>query len=379
MKVILVVVEYKYFLMQRLNLGIAIREAGYEVVVVAKNDGHSRDIETLGFRCINLETKREGRNPLSEILSIYNLFRIYKSEKPDVVHHISIKPVLYGSIAGKLARVPTIMNLINGLGFVFVEDSSFKRRFLRVFILSFYKISLWGKSVKVIFQNPDDQQFFINKKIINESQSTVILGSGVNTEVFIPVIDRPKNDVIQILFCSRMIWDKGIQYLIEAIILLKEHGYQFDMNFVGAPDDSNPQSVSLAKIESWQENGLIKYHGFQKNVLGFLQKSDFIVLPTFYREGVPLSLIEAASTGLPIITTDMPGCREIVKNELNGFIVPIKDTLSLKSSMEKLLISEKLRTKYGAESRKRVVEFFAKEIVNKKTIEFYSNKGSRIE
>jgi glycosyltransferase involved in cell wall biosynthesis len=368
-KVLFVVVEDKYFLIQRLNLALAVRDAGHKVVVASRKSELSQKIKDLGFEYIDTASAREGRNPLKELATILRLASIYRKLKPDLVHHISIKPVLYGSIAAKLAGVKRVVNLINGLGFVFAEDKSLKRSLFKVFISVFYKIALLGKSVKVIFQNPDDREYFVTKKLIPRNRTHVILGSGVDMDKF-PYTLEPEGKV-QIMFCARMIWDKGIKYLIEASKLLKEKGLDFDLNFIGAPDESNPQSVSESQLKSWDEQGLINYKGFQNNIPEIIKSHHIITLPTFYREGVPLSLIEAASIGRPIVTTDMPGCREIVKNEKNGFVVPIKDSTALANSLERLVIDKNLREQYGRESRRMVEDIFCKEVVNSKTLKVY--------
>ena len=374
MKVLFVVVEDKYFLMQRLNLAMAVKAAGHDVMVASRKTELAQKIKDLGFGYVDTASDREGRNPLKELGTIFRLASIYKEHKPDLVHHISIKPVLYGSIAAKIAGVKKVVNLINGLGFVFAEAKSLKRTLFKIFISVFYKIALMGKSVKVIFQNPDDRDYFVQKKLISLSKTHVILGSGVDIDKF-PKTSEPEGKV-QIMFCARMIWDKGIEYLVEASRILKEKNLEFDLNFIGAPDDSNPQSVSESLLKKWHKEGLINYKGFQDNIPEIIKSNHIVVLPTFYREGVPLSLIEAASIGRPIVTTDMPGCREIVKNNQNGFIVPIKDAKGLANALEKLIVDSKLREKFGAVSRKMVEEVFCKEVVNSETLKVYESFSS---
>jgi glycosyltransferase involved in cell wall biosynthesis len=370
MKIIFVVVEDKAFLIQRLNTALAVRDAGHDVLVVSHRSERSKDIEELGFKYIDSGTDRTSMNPLKEVLSIYKLFKIYRKYKPDLVYHVSIKPVLYGSIAARAAGVRKIVNLINGLGYVFTEGG-LKKDFLRAFIVKFYRMALRSKKVKVIFQNPDDRNLFIENKILRPEQAEVILGSGVDTERF--DFEEMPNEKVKILFVARMLWDKGIRFLIEAIRLLKQDGLEFEMLFAGEPDVLNPRSVPLKQLKEWEREGLIKYLGFQDDMPRLMRESHIVCLPTYYREGVPLSLIESASVGRAIVTTDMPGCREIVRDGVNGFIVPPKSSYELYKALKGVITNNELRESMGRESRKLVEESFSKEVVNRETLKVYNS------
>ena len=240
-------------------------------------------------------------------------------------------------------------------------------------VSTLYKLALSNKNIIVIFQNPDDKQYFLDRNILDESQIKVILGSGVNTDKYKPSVEEiPTNQSkIKIIFLSRMLWVKGVKYLIDAVRILKSRSLEFELNLVGQPDLGNPDSIPYKTLESWEKNGLINYKGFINDPIKIIQSADVVVLPTYLREGVPLSLIESASCGKPIVTTDVPGCREIVIDGLNGFLIPPKDTIALSESLEKLIINEPLRKKFGEESRKLALKSFSKEIVNKKTLELY--------
>ncbi len=170
-----------------------------------------------------------------------------------------------------------------------------------------------------------------------------------------------------------MLWDKGIGYLIDAIKILKSEGIEFSLNLAGEPDKSNPSHITLEQLKKWEDNGLIKYLGYCSDMVEIIRASDLVVLPTYYREGVPLSLIEAASVGKPIVTTDMPGCREIVVDGVNGFLVPVKDSVVLADQIREILLNKDLRVSFGQKSRERAIHLFAKEIVATRTIEIYLN------
>jgi glycosyltransferase involved in cell wall biosynthesis len=371
MKVMFVNVDDEMFLKQRLNLALAIQKSGFEVIVASEMTNLHKKISEYGFKYVDTGIKREGKNVFKQISSIYRLYRLFRDEKPDIVHNISIKPVIYGSIAARLSGVKKIVNLVNGLGYVFTEDRSFKRLALRVIVTFMYRITFSSKRIKVIFQNPDDQKFFISKGITTKENSFLILGSGVDTSFFSPNIEKPTNVKPRVLYFGRMLWDKGIEYLVEAKKILKGSGVDFDLILVGKPDESNPSHIKLKQLKKWESEGLIQFLGYRSDIIELIRECDLVVLPTYYREGVPLSLIEAASVGKPIVTTDMPGCREIVVDGFNGFIVPVKDSISLAEKIQEILSNKDMRISFGKNSRQRVIDLFAIETVAKKTIDIY--------
>jgi len=373
MKIIFINVEDHMFLNQRLNLALAAQKAGFEVIVAsAKSDLHT-DILGYGFKYVDTGNKREGKNVFSQISSIYRLYRIFRNEKPDIVHNTSIKPVIYGSIAARLSGVPKIVNLVNGLGYVFIEHKSVRRLVVKVLVKAMYRFALASRRISVIFQNPDDRDYFIDKKITSKNNSYLILGSGVDTDLFSPSSEDPIKHNLTVLFFGRMLWDKGIEYLIDATNILKSEGIEFTLNLAGEPDKSNPSHITLEQLKEWENNGLVNYLGYCSDMVEIIRASDLVVLPTYYREGVPLSLIEAASVGKPIVTTDMPGCREIVVDGVNGFLVPVKDSIALADKIREILLNKDLRVLFGRKSRERAIHLFAKEIVAKRTIEIYLN------
>jgi glycosyltransferase involved in cell wall biosynthesis len=371
MKVIYVNVEDEFFLGQRLNLALAAKEQGHDVTIASNKSDRHTDILGYGFKYIDTGNSRLGKNPFQQIAAIFRLYSIFKNLKPDIVHNISVKPVIYGSIAAKLSGVPMIVNLINGLGYAYVEDASIKRKFVKHIVTLLYRIALMGQNVRVIFQNPDDRRLFIKKQVVSTENSYTILGSGVDTEYFCPGEDIKPNSAPVILYFGRMLWDKGLRYLVEASQLLKSKSIEFDLVLAGEPDASNPASIDEQILRKWEAANLITYLGYRSDILGLIRGADIIVLPSYYREGVPLSLIEAASVGKAIVTTDTPGCREIVIDGHNGFLVPPKDSQFLADKLLTLIESRELREKFGEKSRQRAVDVFSKEIVNKATLSIY--------
>jgi len=254
MKIIFINVEDHMFLNQRLNLALAAQKAGFEVVVAStKSDLHT-DILGYGFKYVDTGNKREGKNVFSQISSIYRLYRIFRNEKPDIVHNTSIKPVIYGSIAARLSGVPKIVNLVNGLGYVFIEHKSVRRLVVKVLVKAMYRFALASRRISVIFQNPDDRDYFIDKKITSKNNSYLILGSGVDTDIFSPSSEYPVKHNLTVLFFGRMLWDKGIGYLIDAIKILKSEGIEFSLNLAGEPDKSNPSHITLEQLKKWEDN-----------------------------------------------------------------------------------------------------------------------------
>lgn len=372
-KVLFFVNDLPAFFIQRLNLAQHVKESGYEVIIASPENQKVDDLKELGFSHQTIPVNRKSLNIFSGIVVIYRLIRIIKKIKPDILHNVSSKQVIYGSIAARICGVKKIINLINGLGWIYVERRGIAVKILRSLVSTLYKLALSNKNIIVIFQNPDDKQYFLDRNILDESQIKVILGSGVNTDKYKPSVEEiPTNQSkIKIIFLSRMLWVKGVKYLIDAVRILKSRSLEFELNLVGQPDLGNPDSIPYKTLESWEKNGLINYKGFINDPIKIIQSADVVVLPTYLREGVPLSLIESASCGKPIVTTDVPGCREIVIDGLNGFLIPPKDTIALSESLEKLIINEPLRKKFGEESRKLALKSFSKEIVNKKTLELY--------
>ncbi len=371
MKIIFVNVEDHMFLNQRLNLALAAQKAGFEVVVASNKSALHTEIIGYGFKYIDTGSKRDSRNVFTQISSIYRLYQIFCNEQPSIIHNTSIKPVIYGSIAGRLSGVPKIVNLVNGLGYVFIEHKSVRRLIVKAVVKTMYRLALASRSISVIFQNPDDRDYFIDEKITSKNNSYLILGSGVDTDIFSPSSENPCKHDLTVLFFGRMLWDKGIEYLIDATKILKSEGIEFTLNLAGEPDKDNPSCIPLEQLKKWENDGLINYLGYCSDMVDIIRASDLVVLPTYYREGVPLSLIEAASVGKPIVTTDMPGCREIVVDGVNGFLVPVKDSVALADKIREILLNKDLRVSFGQKSRERAINVFAKEIVARRTIEIY--------
>ena len=369
-KLLFFVTEDWYFLSHRLPIARAALHNGLDVLVVTKVNAHGERIKGEGFQLIPLNVHRSGKNPFRELLTFLSLILIYRREKPDIVHHVALKPVLYGSWAARLVGVPFVINALAGLGHVFIARGA-KAFFLKKIVELAFRSVLSPKNVRTIFQNPDDLNTFIKEGLLPRGQTRLIKGSGVNTKIFSPA---PKREGVPIVvLVARMLWTKGVGEFVEAAKILKEKGVAVRMLIVGTPDPMNPASIPDKTLCGWSASGIVEWLGHRQDIPDILKQSSIAVLPSSYGEGVPKSLIEAASTGLPIVTYDVPGCREIVKHEDNGFLLPPKDVLAMASAIEDLIKNPQLRSKMGKRSREIVEEEFSEEHVIRQTLALYKD------
>ena len=368
-KLLFLVSEDWYFVSHRLELAREAKSVGYDVVVVTKVNEHGQKILSEGFNLIPISMIRNNKNPFTELRILFELIKIYKSERPDIVHHVALKPIILGSIATCFVNVPKKINALTGLGYVFSSDR-FIAKLLKRIIKLVLKLLLSQSNSWVIFQNPDDQNYLINEGIVTAGQTCLIKGSGVDPQKFY-FTPEPKGP-IRVILASRMLWDKGIKEFVEAAHKLKPDYPDIRFLLVGDTDDGNFASVPLSQLLEWHNDGFVEWCGKKNNIQDVLADSHIVCLPSAYGEGVPKVLIEAASCGRPIVTTDSPGCREIVLHEKTGLLVPIKDSAALAEAIRKLITDPKLRKKMGEEARKLVIEEFSLERVIKSTLKVYS-------
>lgn len=335
-----------------------LQDTGYDITVAAGYDKYSNKLIKAGVKFINLKINRKGVNPIKDIILFFNIIKIILNEKADVVINYTIKPVIYTSLAGWFLKIK-IINVITGLGYVFIKKS-----ILEKFVKIFYKIA-FIRADKVIFQNKDDLKFFLNKKIVLKEKSGVILSSGVNTAYYAPVKYNKKNKVVTFLFIGRLLWDKGIREFIESAEIVKKKFPEAKFDILGWLDKGNPSAVSKVYIKEKERSGVINYLGITEDVRDYIGKTDVVVLPS-YREGVPRSLLEAASMEKPLITTDAVGCREVVDNNINGLLVPVKDVKSLSNAIIWMIRNPQKRVKMGKNGRKKMIKEFDEKIVVKK-------------
>ncbi len=367
-KILFVVTEDWFFLTHRLALAKYVRDLGFDVFVATSPGRLRQSIEKEGLIFVPLLLRRNSKNPFHELMSILELTALYRRIRPDLVHHVALKPVMYGSIAAKFARRPGVVNAVTGLGYTFV-GGSLRKRLMRKFLEFGCIFALSGSRSRVIFQNPDDRDLFTRKGLVESSRCSLILGAGVDTRRFSPSPEPPGTPVI--LFPSRMIWEKGPGEVAAAARILKRRGIDFRVVLAGRIDFGNPSSISEGQLNRWRDEGVADWLGHVDDMPGLYASSHIVCLPTYYREGIPLALIEAASSGRPVVTTDSPGCREIVRHNVNGLLIPPRDTQALADALQMLLENASLRKEMGRSGREICCRSFAKETVIRQTVEVY--------
>jgi glycosyltransferase involved in cell wall biosynthesis len=367
LKVILFANTDWYLYNFRLSLARALRDRGYEVVLLSPPGDYSSRLQKAGFRWIELPFSRRGINPSREIRLILRLFNIYRIEKPDVVHHFTIKCVLYGSLVGHLLGLKRIINSITGLGYVFVSNE--KRARIALFISSrLYRLLL--RNTNVVFQNPDDRDLFLRTGMANSQQCVLIKGSGVDV---VNIVPKPEPSTIpMILLPGRMLYSKGVGEFVAAAKLLKSEGVQARFVLVGQSDMGNPDGVPEENLKEWQQEGDVEWWGWQDDMPSVYFQAHIICLPS-YREGLPRTLLEGAAAGKPLVATDVPGCREVVQNGDNGFLVPVRDVAALAGAIKRLIEDPDLRAQMGKRSRQIVETQFSEEWVNRETLRVYDS------
>jgi len=376
-RILMVVTEDWYFWSHRRAVAVGALEAGYRVTVASRFGDYRERIEALGIETVPIKMRRSGRNPIGEMASVADLVNLYRRLRPDIVHHVSLKPVLYGSWAARVARVPRVINAISGLGYAFT-DSGPKARVYGAVSEILFRSALRMPGSTTIFQNEEDRSYCVGRGIVEDIQTALIRGSGVDLDTFLPK-NIDDGSAPSLIYIGRMLWSKGIDDLVAVIPSLREKGYNFNVILVGEPDYDNPEAIPVSQIQAWQNEGLVEWLGRRDDIPELMAKADIAVLPSAYREGIPKMLIEAAGAGLPIVTTDAPGCREAVDEGQNGFLVPVRDRSALADAIGKLLADPDLRRRMGMASRKKAEAEFSEAVVVEQTLNLYRQRRSGIE
>ncbi|WP_290792854.1 glycosyltransferase family 4 protein [Flavihumibacter sp. UBA7668] len=336
----------------RLDVIKALRNDGHQIIIITPFNSYVEKITELGCEHISIDFDNKSINPIVDIRFFLNLNKLYKRLRPDLIFHYVAKPNIYGTMAAKRNGIASVA-IITGLGFAFS-----KKNLLYAIVKLLYRFSLNG-ATDVLFLNNDDAQLFAREKIVPLKKINVLPGEGINTTYFAPFPPREKNERLQFLMSCRMLKSKGVEVFVEASRLLKLKGYEFDSVILGFFEKNHPDSIAPATVESWQLDGLINYLGFREDVRPSLAGADVFVFPSFYNEGVPRSLLEAASMELPIITTLNKGCRDVVEDKVNGFLCKMEDPFDLASKMEAMILMEEAaRKKMGQKGRQLVISKF---------------------
>lgn len=341
----------------RLGLLQALQKEGYQIIVLAPKDNYSKLFQDYDFEYHDIEMNNKGTNPIEDLKLTISYYKILKKIKPDLMLNYTIKPNIYGTIAANLLKIPTINN-IAGLGTLFVNEN-----FITKIAKYLYKYSQ-DKASKVFFQNNEDFELFTSSGLVDINKSDVLPGSGVNTEIFKP-IEKTKNlEKVVFLLISRMLWDKGIGEYVEAARILTKKYSNVEFQLLGFLDVVNNSAISKEQMDTWVNEGIINYLGTSDNVKNEISNADCMVLPSFYREGTPRTLLESASMAKPIVTTDNIGCKDVVNDEESGYLCRIKDATDLASKLELIInMSEEERKAMGQKGREKIKKEFDEKIV----------------
>jgi glycosyltransferase involved in cell wall biosynthesis len=368
-RILFIIVEDRYFISHRLHLAKFALKKGYEVGLICRVSKHKEFLKKNHIKVFNWSLVRGSFNPFHELKAFIQLFKIFIKFSPSIIHAVALKPVIYSSIASKLVFIKSRVFALGGLGFIFSSDKMLAR-FLRPIVVVLLKFAFIGKGTRLIIQNKDDSKTLTNLGVAKGNKIELIKGAGVDTEEFSFVEDN--SDIPEIILPARLLWDKGVGEFVEAARILNKKGVNAIFSLVGEIDPHNPECISQKKIDEWKQEGVVNILGFRDDMVNCIQDSSIVCLPS-YREGLPKSLLEAASCGRPIVTTDVPGCREIVKDGINGFLVPSKDSALLADSLYKLIIDKNLRKEMGRKGRELVERELSAEIVSIKTEQVWNN------
>lgn len=354
-----------FFESHRLPLALAAKEAGYEVHLALPGDPVTEAVTEAGFNIHVIPMTRQGASLRSEIRSLWEIYKLYKKIRPEIVHHVTIKPVLYGSLIARLLKIPAVVNAFSGLGHVFIAKGW--KAGIRRFLISFgYKIAFKHPNCIGIVQNLDDGRVLQSYNVLTLAQTVLIKGSGVDLSKY-DVVPEPEGKPV-VTLASRLIAEKGINEFIAAARIVKNARFML----VGDVDEGNPSALREDKIRQWEKSGLIDWLGFSKDINSTFKNSSIVVLPS-YREGLPKVLIEALACGRPIVTTDTAGCREMIDfNDPNGILVPVKDVIDLAGSIQKLVNNREKRVSMGLSGRKWAEKNFAIETILADTLGVYT-------
>lgn len=376
MKILLFANTDWYLYNFRLSLARALRDRGHDVVLLSPRGAYGTKLRDLGFRWIVAPMDRRSLDPVSEFAFVLWLRRLLVREQPQLVHGFTIKCAIYGSLAARLmnlsgATAPCRVISVAGMGYVFTNED-LRARILRPMVRVLFRLALGGPDARLILQNTDDRALFVHSHLIDPDHVCLVRGSGVDCGRFAPATDREhaRSPALRVLLPARLLWDKGIAEYIEASRLLHAQGRRVDFLLAGDPDPGNPAAVPESEVRSWVRQGLVQWLGHVEDMPALLRNVDAVVIPS-YREGLPKGLIEAAACALPLVTTDAPGCREVVADGVNGLLVPVRDARAIAAAIARLHDNPGLRHRLGQAARTRALEEFDERIVIRKTLEVY--------
>jgi glycosyltransferase involved in cell wall biosynthesis len=347
-----------FFISHRLPLAVAAKKAGYKVFVATGAGENQSAITDAGFEYLQLPLTRGGMNPFSELRLLWAIAAVYRLVRPDLVHLVTIKPVLYGGLLARLLRVPAMVAAISGMGYLFASE---RRSLARRLAECLYRVALGHPRSRVIVQNTADREALFRIGALKHDHDMLIPGSGVDLDAF---TSTPMPEAMPLVVLpARMLWDKGVGEFVEAAHILSQRNISVQMALVGPYDPHNPRAVPLAQLEDWRANGPVEWWRRRDDMPKVLASASIVALPSYYREGVPKALLEAAASGRAIVTTDAPGCRDVVEPGKNGLLVPARDAVALADAIQELLADHERLVEMGRYSRQKAVAEFGIERV----------------
>jgi glycosyltransferase involved in cell wall biosynthesis len=367
-KILFVVAEDWYFWSHRRPIASAALQNSYDVFVATRVGDCGEKIIEAGFRLIPLRLDRSSYSLFHELRTVSELRSIYRREKPDIIHHIALKPILYGSIAALGNRRIQVINAFAGLGYL-VSSPSFKARMLKRVLWKMFRFLLNRPNSFLLLQNREDRDLLVAEVGVPPEKTTIIRGSGVDVNEFQAIAEVPSVPIV--LLSSRMLWIKGISDFVEAAKLLHSRGVRARFVLAGDTDPGSPGAIPREKLQEWQNAGRVEWWGHQQSMSRMLQQSAIVCLPSHGGEGVPKALIEAAASERAIVATDVPGCRDIVRHGTNGLLVPPKNPAALADAIATLLNDPSLRAAMGRRGREIAVNEFSEEKVIQQTLALY--------
>ena len=369
-KIIFVVSDDFYFLSHRLATALFLQSRGYEIAVATcvSNQGKKNEVESYGIKVFDLAIRSQGVDSKSDLKILFKLRKIFNQFDADYVHAVSIRMVFIALVAFKLSVAKRFIGMITGLGYLSLSSKK-SVKLIKSVVVGLLRLLCLSNKVCLICQNEDDSTY-LSDKVINKKRSHLIKGSGVDVERY-QVKAEPEGEVIIVTFVARMLKDKGVIELYQAAKMIRDQGYEnINIQLVGDIHEANPNSLSKEQLQTWNDEGVIKWLGHQSNIVEIYQNSHIAVLPS-YGEGLPKSLLEAAACGRAIIATDVPGCREICKNGMNGILIPTKDPEALANAIIDLANDGEKRRSCGVVGRKMVETQFSDDVINQQIFLLY--------
>lgn len=362
---VFLLMEDWFFASHFLARAMAARQAGWRVVLVARQSAAARQIAAAGIEFYPADLDRRRLNPLREALTVLQLARLYRRIRPDLVHHVALKPIILGGMAARLARVRGVVNAPIGLGFVF-SSPKLLARLLRPLAWLALRATLAPRHGVVIFENPDDRAELIRAKLVPPAKTLVIRGAGVDIARFAPAPEPPGR--VRVLLAARMIREKGVTDFVAAARQLRGKA---EFWLAGAPDPGNPDSLREDELRGFAAEGMVRWLGPVADMAALLREVHIFCLPSTYREGLPKAVLEAMAAGKPVVATDIPGCREAVAAGETGYLAPPRNPGALAAALARLIDDAGLRARLGAAARRRVEAYFADEVVCAATLRVY--------